>query len=98
MRKLTTIKKSLINRRENYFQLSNSLGHLMKISKRFYVTSIGFDEIFNGTKNSKRFRICVLTCIYCWLVIIGQIVFISSDQIYSKFDGPFSLITLEQFM
>ena len=48
-----------------------------------------FDEIFYATKNPKRFRICVLTCIYCWLVIIGQIIFLSCDQIYSKFDGPF---------
>ena len=89
MRKLNTIKTSLNNRRDNYFQLSNSLGHLMKISKRFYVTSIGFDQIFYGTKNPTRYKICVLTCIYCWLVTIGQIVFISCDQIYSKFDGPF---------
>ena len=88
MIKFNKIKTLLKNRRENYFQLSNSLGHLMKTSKRFYVTSIGFDQIFYGTKNPKRFRICVLTCIYCWLVIIGQIVFISSDKLYAKFDGP----------
>ena len=88
MTKLNKIKQSLKSRRDHYFQFSNSLNHLMKTSKRFYVTSIGFDEIFYGTKNPKRFRICVLTCIYCWLVIIGQIVFISSDKLYAKFDGP----------
>ena len=83
------IQQKLRNHLYDYYQLANSLGHLMKVSKRFYVTSIGFDQIFYGTKNPKRFKICVLTCIYCWLVIIGQIILISNDEIYSKFDGPF---------
>ena len=89
MNKLRKIKVSLSNQRDNYFELRNSLDHLTKISRRFYVISIGFEEIFYGYKNSRRFKLCVLSCIYCWLYIIGQIVFISSDKIYSKFDGPF---------
>ena len=89
MRKFKKIQQFFKSRRDHYFQLSNSLDHLMKTSKRFYVTSIGFDQIFYGTKNPKRFWICLLTCIYCWLVIIGQIILISNDEIYSKFDGPF---------
>ena len=89
MNKLRTIKASLSNQRDNFFELRNSLDHLAKISKRFYVISVGFEEIFYGYKNSRRFKLCVLSCIYCWLYIIGQIVFISNDKIYSQFDGPF---------
>lgn len=59
------------------------------MSEWFCTTSIGFNSIFYGTKNPRRFKICVFTCIYCWMAILGQLIFISSGEIYSKFDGPF---------
>lgn len=89
MNKLKAIKQSVNNRRVNYIDLANSLGHLMKISKRFCITSIGFDEIFYGSKNPRRFKFCVFTCVYCWFVVIQMFVHISNDKIYSKLNGPF---------
>ena len=89
MNRLRAIKQSVNNYRDSYIDLANSLDYLMKISKRFYVTSIGFDEIFYGTKNPRRFKLCVFTCVYCWVAIIQMFVHISYDKIYSKLDGPF---------
>ena len=86
---LKNIIRKLIDHHEDCFQLANSLSQLMNKSKWFFVTSIGFDQIFFETKNSTRFQICVFSCVYCWLVVIGQLIFVSFNKIYFRFDGPF---------
>lgn len=86
---IKNIIRKLIDHHDDYFQLANSLSQLMNKSKWFFITSIGFDQIFFGTKNSTRFRICAFTCVYCWLVVIGQFIFVSFNKIYKRFDGPF---------
>lgn len=57
------IKNRIKQKLNDYFSLENSLGHLNKLFKDFFIISIGFDEIKNGMKNSKRFKLCILVCI-----------------------------------
>ena len=71
-----------------YFTLENSLNDLMNYSKRFYVISIGFDQIYYGLKNSMRFKICVLICTFMWLSTLFQLSFVISDHIYSLGHHP----------
>ena len=73
----------------NYFLLENSMGHLMNSLKTFYVFSIGFQEIYRGTKNPRRFKMCIFICVYILIVTLFQLLLISSDDLYSRFDGPF---------
>ena len=63
----------------------SSLNHLEKLLKRFYVTSIGFEEMNCGTKNSKRFKYCVLVCILLWIITLRLLVLIISNDFYSTY-------------
>ena len=69
--------------------MKNSIKHLMKLMRKFYVTSIGFDGIYFGSKNPKRFRKCVLICALIWMFIIQLILIFISDYLYSLVDNPF---------
>ena len=51
-----------------YFLLKNSLDHLSNIIKKFYIWTIGFDDIYYENKNSKRLKMSILICIIFWLV------------------------------
>ena len=42
------------------FSMESSFGHLMKVTKDFYLVSIGINEINYGIKNPKRFKISIM--------------------------------------
>ena len=76
---INRIKKSL----KDSLIFESSLNHLEKLLKRFYVTSIGFEEINFGRKNFKRFKFCVLACIFLWIITLRLLLLILSNHFYS---------------
>lgn len=85
-----SIKNKLINFKnrfkqdfKEFFLVENSLNHLMKLLKWFYIISIDFDEIYYGTKNSKRLKICILLSILIWINLLHLIPFIISDYLFA---------------
>ena len=54
--KISTLKLKI----KEYFLLKNSLNHLENFMKKYYVSSIGFDDIYYGNKNMKRFIILIV--------------------------------------
>ena len=72
-----------------YFLMEKSIGILSNTMRRFYIFSVGFDEIYYGIKNSKRFRWCILFCIINWMNAIWHFLFLISDEMWSLIDGPF---------
>ena len=56
--------KNQIDKFKGYLSMKKSLDHLLEVSKDFHFISIGIDEIYDGIKNSKRFRIAILHAIY----------------------------------
>ena len=89
MKKLTKQIRKLKNKVNEFFFMSNSLNRLMKSLKRYYVTSVTFEDIYYEIKNPKRFKICVLNCIMFWMVTLLMSLFLISDKLYSLIDGPF---------
>ena len=77
-----SILKSKINR---YFLLEDSLIHLANVIYKFYIFSIGFNDIYDGIKNPKRFIICIFNCGMVWLI---GFYFLS----FALFDNMFSLM------
>ena len=57
--KIAKIKQKV----NEYFLMKNSIGTLSNAIRKFYVASVGFDEIYYGIKNPKRFKLCILLCI-----------------------------------
>ena len=57
--------------------MENSIKTLSNAMRRFYVLSIGFDEIYYGIKNPKRFKLCILFCIIMWIAAIWHFILIT---------------------
>ena len=57
----------------DYVKIENSLGHLSNLIKRFYLFSIGFEQIYYGIKNRRRLNICILITILMWFVTLYHI-------------------------
>ena len=89
MNKIRESKEKFKQKVNEYFLFEKSLTHLMKSLKSFYVFSIGFDDMYFGRKNAKRFKICIFNCIFVWGVSLFQLVITSSNDLWSKFDNPF---------
>lgn len=51
---------------------SNSINYLFDFINKHNVMSVEIDDIYFGQKNSKRFFLCILNCIFVWLF---QVVF-----------------------
>ena len=64
--KIINLKAKITSKIKEYFLFENSLYHLFNFIKNFYVFSIGFDDIYYGNKNPKRFKICILYS-FVWL-------------------------------
>ena len=72
----------------DYFLMENLLNNLMKISVKYFVMSINFNDIYYGNKNPEQLKICVLICILLWLMTFSGISFVLSDELYSFIDCP----------
>lgn len=57
---------------EYHLDPSNSINYLFDFINKHNVISVGIDDIYFGHKNSKRFSMCILNCIFVWLF---QVVF-----------------------
>ena len=73
----------------DYFLMEKSLQTLSNTLRYYYVLPKGFDEIYNGIKMTKRFKLYILICIFNWIATFYHLIWISSDYIWSKTDGPF---------
>lgn len=72
-----------------YFLFNKSMINLMNFSKKFYIFSIGFDDVYHRIKNPKRFKIIIIICILMWLTTFYHLMLLISDDLYSLLDGPF---------
>lgn len=88
-RKIIKLKERLNWKVNDYLRFDKSLCYLMKTLKNLYVFSIGFDDMYYGYKNRRRFTICVFQCIYMWMVSLSQLALIASDDIWTRFNGSF---------
>ena len=91
MEKIKYMINNLISKIHDYFLIEKSLNNLMKISVKYFVTSIDFNDIYYGNKNPKRFKTCVLIYILMCLMTFGCISFILIDDLYSFIDIPFPI-------
>ena len=86
------IKKSINQYKQKlseYFLFENSFEALSKTTTKFYVASIGTDDIYNGIKHPKKFKLCILLCILMWLTTILHILFIISNDLFKLIYSPF---------
>lgn len=74
---------------DEYFKFKNSLEDLMDFTKKYYIFSLGFDEMYFGLKNLKRIRINKIICAFHWLITLYHLLLVISDDIFSLIDGPF---------
>ena len=61
----------------------------MQSLKKFYVFSVGFDDIYYNYSNSRRFKICLFNCMFMWIVTLMQLFITASGNLWSKFENPF---------
>ena len=54
---------------KKYFLLKNSLEHLENFTKQYCVLSLGFDDIYYGSKNMKRFCIFIVNWAFGWFAV-----------------------------
>ena len=71
---------------KEYFLLKNSLEHLGNFTKKYYVFSIGFDDIYHGNKNMKRFKICIVNWVFNWFIMLYLLALVLSDKMFSLID------------
>ena len=83
--KIAKIKQKV----NEYFFMKNSIGTLSNVIRKFYVLSVEFDEIFYGTKNPKRFKLCIIFTIIMWMATFWHFLFIISNKMLSLIDNPF---------
>ena len=87
IKRLKSWFKKIKIRLKQHFQAKNLLGVLIGLLK--ISLSIGIDHIYFGTKNSKRFKLCILNYIFSWLVCLLHFSFVTSDYMYSLIKSPF---------
>ena len=80
--KITILKCWIIE----YFLFKNSLEHLGNFMKKYYVLPIGFNDIYYGNKNMKRFIIFIINLVFRWFAVGFFLSFVLSDKIFSLID------------
>ena len=57
--------------------------------KNSYAISVGVDQVYNGIKDSKRFKVCILQLIFMLIFAFELLAFFISSELFSLIDGPF---------
>ena len=66
--------------------MKNSLCHLENVIKKFYISSIGNNDIYYGNKNTKRFVISFVNWIIIWSSLVLFLSLSLSDYLFSQMD------------
>ena len=74
---------------KQHFNVENLIFNLSNFLKINLITSIGIDEVYFGTKNPKRFKLCIFNCLINWFVFFYHFSFLTSDFIKSLIESPF---------
>lgn len=77
------------NKVNEYFLMRKSIGSLSNAIRKFYVFSVGFDEIYYGIKNPNRFKLCIMFCIIMWLATFWHFLLIISNKMLLLINNPF---------
>ena len=83
--KILKIKQKFVD----YFLIKTLIEILSKIIRNFYVFSVGLDEIYYEIKNPKRFKLCIIFCIFMWMATIWHFLALISPSLWSLIDNPF---------
>ena len=83
--KIQKIKVKIIE----HFKIENLFYNLVDLFKFSLIISIGIDEIYFGTKNPKRFKLCVLNHILNLFVCLCHFSPLINDYMYSLIKNPF---------
>ena len=81
--KIRRFIKNQIEKFKGYLSVKKSLDNLMEVAKDFYFFSIGINEIKDGIKNSKRFRITILHTIFLAILTFLIDLFSISNYLFS---------------
>ena len=73
---------------KEYFLLKNSLKHLENFMKKYHVLPIGFDDIYYGNKNMKKFITYIVSWTFDWFAVGFFLSFVFSDKIFSLINVP----------
>ena len=76
--KLNKLKTEIIRN----FELRNLVETCSNLMTKSYNMSIGLSDIYDGNKNAKKFKLCVIQCIFCWIISFINLLFLSSDNLY----------------
>ena len=79
----------VITKIKRHFDFENLIYNFFDLVTINFIISVGIDEIYFGTKNLKRFKLCILICIINWFVLFYHFLFLNSDFIYSLIESPF---------
>ena len=71
---------------KEYLLLKNSLEHFENFIKKYCFFSVGFNDIYYGNKNMKRFIICIVNWAFLWFAIGFDLSFVLSDKMFSLID------------
>ena len=74
---------------KKHFGIENLVNHLFGLLKICLIISIGIDDINFGTKNPKRFKLCILNYILSLAVCGLHFAFLTSNYIFSLIENPF---------
>ena len=74
--------RNVVDKFKRCASMEQSLGHLMEVARDFYVFSIGINEIEEGIKNRKRFKMLILNLIYTLIFTLAVILFSVSNYLY----------------
>ena len=80
-----------------YFLMKSSIKTLSN-TVRMFIFSVGFDEIYNGIKNPKRFKLCIIFCIIMWLCTFWHFLLLVSSSLWLLFDNEFLFDYPKTFM
>ena len=87
--KISEFKNHFKEKLIEYILIKTSIKAISNAMRKFYIIPIGFDEIYYGIKNPRRFKVCFLLCIYMYVAIIWHFLFIISPELWSLVDNPF---------
>ena len=80
--------KNFQNKLIEFFLFENSIKILSNAMKNFYIISIGFDEIYNEIKNSRRFILCIILNLIMWFALSWHLLLLT-PQIWSMVNNEF---------
>ena len=75
--------KKIKDKIKHHFEIKNLMEICSNLMTKSYIFSIGFNDMYFNKKIPKKFKLCLINCVFSWIISFTHLLILISDELYT---------------